>query len=179
MKKEDEEKEQKTVEKQGELVETVEAPEETEEKLEELLEEEEEEKEGEKPKEETAAAEEESPTPVEEEAKPKPEEKKEEEEIVEERIYTIPLSKAWIVPANRRSPKAMRILKQFITRHMKMEAREEEEGEEEEEPSRLIISNEVNEKLWSRGIEKPPRNIRVRAAKDKEGNVTVYLAEGD
>jgi large subunit ribosomal protein L31e len=179
MKKEDEEKEQKTVEKQGEPVETVEAPEETEEKLEELLEEEEEEKEGEKPKEETAAAEEESPTPVEEEAKPKPEEKKEEEEIVEERIYTIPLSKAWIVPANRRSPKAMRILKQFITRHMKMEAREEGEGEEEEEPSRLIISNEVNEKLWSRGIEKPPRNIRVRAAKDKEGNVTVYLAEGD
>jgi ribosomal protein L31E len=33
--------------------------------------------------------------------------------------------------------------------------------------------------MWARGIEKPPRKIRVRAAKDKEGNVTVYLAEGD
>jgi large subunit ribosomal protein L31e len=35
----------------------------------------------------------------------------------------------------------------------------------------------VNEKVWSRGIEKPPRKIKVRATKDKDGNVTVYLAE--
>jgi large subunit ribosomal protein L31e len=61
---------------------------------------------------------------------------------------------------------------------MKLE-KKEGEGEEEEEPKKLIISNEVNEKVWSRGIEKPPRKVRVRAAKDKEGNVTVYLAEGD
>jgi len=50
---------------------------------------------------------------------------------------------------------------------------------EDEEKGRLVITNEVNEKLWSRGIEKPPRNIRVRAVKDKEGTVTLYLAEGD
>jgi ribosomal protein L31E len=37
----------------------------------------------------------------------------------------------------------------------------------------------VNERVWMRGIEKPPRKIRIRVAKDKEGNVTVYLAEGD
>jgi ribosomal protein L31E len=61
---------------------------------------------------------------------------------------------------------------------MKLESRKKTE-EEEEEVSRLIISNEVNLRMWSRGIEKPPRKIRVRAAKDKEGNVTVYLAEGD
>jgi len=115
----------------------------------------------------------------EKEAKPKAEEKEEEEEIVEERIYTVPLSKAWIKPANKRAPKAMRILAQFVTKHMKMQAKREAETEEEEEPARLVISNEVNERVWSRGIEKPPRNIRVRAAKDKEGNVTVYLAEGD
>ena len=48
-----------------------------------------------------------------------------------------------------------------------------------EEPKKLAISNEVNERVWKRGIEKPPRKIRVRAAKDKEGNVTVYLAEKD
>ena len=62
-------------------------------------------------------------------------------------------------------------------KHMKLEARGEKE--EEEEPNRLIISNDVNERVWMRGIEKPPRKIRIRAAKDKEGNVTVYLAEGD
>jgi large subunit ribosomal protein L31e len=43
----------------------------------------------------------------------------------------------------------------------------------------VIMSNEINEQVWSRSIEKPPRKIRVRAAKDKDGNVTVYLAEGE
>ena len=126
-----------------------------------------------------APAEEELPAPVEEKEKPPKKEKEEEEEIVEERIYTVPLAKALIVPATKRTPRAMRMLKAFITKHMKLEASKKTEGEEEEEPSRLIISNEVNLRLWSRGIGKPPRKIRVRAAKDKEGNVTVYLAEGD
>jgi large subunit ribosomal protein L31e len=59
---------------------------------------------------------------------------------------------------------------------MKLTANAEEEEEEKELPT-LVISKEVNEKVWGRGIEKPPRKIRVRAAKDKDGNVTVYLAE--
>ncbi len=100
----------------------------------------------------------------------------EEEEVVEERIYTIPLRRAWIAPRKKRTPRAMRIVRSFVQRHMKVEP--EVKGEEEEE-GRLVISNEVNERLWSRGIEKPPRNIRVRAVKDKEGVVTLYLAEGD
>jgi large subunit ribosomal protein L31e len=41
----------------------------------------------------------------------------------------------------------------------------------------LVISKEVNEKIWDRGIEKPPRKIKTRVTKDKDGNVTVYLAE--
>lgn len=126
------------------------------------------------------SVEEKAPTPAEEKEKPsKKEKEEEEEEIVEERIYTVPLGKALIVPAIRRAPRAMRMLRAFITKHMKLEARKEAEGEEEEEPSRLIISNAVNLRIWNRGIGKPPRKIRVRAAKDKDGNVTVYLAEGD
>lgn len=101
------------------------------------------------------------------------------EEIVEERFYTIPLGKARIVPPNKRAPKAIRIIRNFIRRHMKLEARTEGEEEEETESRRVIISNEVNKKIWSRSIENPPRKIRVRAVKDKDGNVTVYLAEGD
>lgn len=127
------------------------------------------------------AKEEEVPAPVEEEkeeAKPPAEKEKPEEEIVEERIYTVPLGKARIVPPNKRTSRAVRMVRIFITKHMKLEARKEGEAEEEE-PKKLIISNEVNERMWKRGIEKPPRKIRVRAAKDKEGNVTVYLAEGD
>jgi large subunit ribosomal protein L31e len=124
---------------------------------------------------------EETPTPVEEEeAKPSArEEKAEEEEIVEEKIYTIPLGRAWIMPANKRAPRAMRMIRSFVVKHMKFGVSKEGEEEETEEPKKLIVSNEVNERVWGRGIEKPPRNIRVRAAKDKDGNVTVYLAEGD
>lgn len=113
----------------------------------------------------------------EEEAKPLSKKKKEEEEeIVEERTYTIPLGKALIKPPKKRAPRAMRMIRAFITKHMKLTATAEE-GEEEKELPNLVISEEVNEKVWGRGIEKPPRKIRVRAAKDKDGNVTVYLAE--
>jgi large subunit ribosomal protein L31e len=123
---------------------------------------------------EEAPAEEKPAEEVEEEvAKPK---KKKEEEIVEERTYTVPLSRALVRPPKKRAPRAMQLLKIFITKHMKLEMKVSEEEEEEELPQ-LIISKEVNEKIWSRGIEKPPRKIRVRAAKDKDGNVTVHLAE--
>jgi large subunit ribosomal protein L31e len=164
--KENKREEQKTEETQEEMTETAE----------ETLEEEEEEtaKEEAEPKEEKAQA----PPEEKEEGKPLTREKKtEEEEIVEERIYTVPLGKAWIMPPRKRTPRAMRMIRAFITKHMKLEAKKE--GEEEEEPRKLVISNEVNEKVWERGVEKPPRKIRVRAAKDKEGNITVYLAEGD
>ena len=109
-----------------------------------------------------------------EEAKPK--KKKKEEEIVEERFYTIPLSRALVRPPKKRAPRAMQLVKIFVTKHMKLEMKVSEEEEEEELPQ-LIISKEVNEKIWDRGIEKPPRKIKTRVTKDKDGNVTVYLAE--
>lgn len=98
------------------------------------------------------------------------------EEIVEEKVYTIPLGRAWISTRRKRAPRAMRLVRSFIQRHMKVKEEALEEGEEGE---RVVISNEVNERIWSRGIQKPPRKIRVRAAKDKEGIITIYLAEGD
>jgi large subunit ribosomal protein L31e len=119
---------------------------------------------------------EELPAEAEAEEEAKPKKKKEEEEIVEERTYIVPLSRALVRPPKKRAPRAMQLLKIFITKHMKLEMKVSEEEEEEELPQ-LIISQEVNEKIWDRGIEKPPRKILVRAAKDKDGNVTVYLAE--
>ena len=145
--------------------------EETEETLEEAKEEEAEEAEAEEQPEEGEEA-------AEEEKKRKKREEIPEEEIVEERTYTIPLSRAWIAPRKKRVPRAMRMVRAFIEKHMKIETGIKAE-EEEEETNRLVISEEVNRKLWSHGIEKPPRNIRVRAVKDKEGLVTLYLAEGD
>jgi large subunit ribosomal protein L31e len=129
--------------------------------------------------EEAAEPEEAEEAEAEEEAKPRRRKKEEEEEeIVEERVYTIPLQKALIRPPKKRAPRAMHMIREFITKHMKLEMRVEEEEEKEELP-KLVLSKEVNEKVWSKGIEKPPRKIRVRAAKDKDGNVTVYLVEGE
>jgi len=188
MEEDKEKEEQKTGEEPKESAETVEeakAEAEVVEETEEVsVEEEEKEEVPEKEEEvvEEAAVEaegEEMPALVEEEeAKPSArEEKVEEEEIVEERVYTISLSKCWIAPRNKRASRALRIIRSFVVKHMKLEARGKEE--EEEEPKRLVIDNDVNERIWDRGIGKPPRKIRIRAAKDKEGNVTVYLAEGD
>jgi len=114
----------------------------------------------------------------EEEKEEKKKRREAEEEIVEEKTYTIPLGRAWIAPRKKRTPRAVRIVKSFIQKHMKIEERTTT-AEEEGEGERLVISDEVNKKLWNRGIEKPPRNIRVRAVKDKEGIVTLYLAEGN
>jgi large subunit ribosomal protein L31e len=108
-----------------------------------------------------------------EEGKPAPEKKElkkkeeEEEEIVEERVYTIPLGRAWISPRKKHSPRAVRMIRSFVVKHMKTES------------DSVKITNEVNEKMWSRGIEKPPRKVRVRITKNAEGIVTVHPAEGD
>ncbi|MCW3995196.1 MAG: 50S ribosomal protein L31e [Candidatus Bathyarchaeota archaeon] len=88
----------------------------------------------------------------------------------------MPLQKALVRPPKKRAPRAMQLIRAFINKHMKVEMQASEEEEEEELPQ-LTISEEVNEKIWGRGIEKPPRKIKVRATKDKDGNVTVYLAE--
>jgi len=83
------------------------------------------------------------------------------EEIIDERIYIVPLAKARKGPRNKRAKKAIRYLKEYMTRHFK--------------PESLIITQEVNERIWSRGIQKPPRKLKVRATKNIDGLVVVYL----
>ncbi|MHA1965976.1 MAG: 50S ribosomal protein L31e [Candidatus Thorarchaeota archaeon] len=109
---------------------------------------------------------EEAPTDVEKvEAPPEEEEPEEEEEIIDERIYTVPLRKAyWTGSRLRRSNRAVRVLREFVERHMK--------------PEELLIQPEVNERIWARGIQKPPRRVRIRATKNSDNLVRVYLAEG-
>lgn len=109
-------------------------------------------------------------------APPKKKDKKQDKDIVDERFYTIPLGKALIMPPRKRAPRAMRMIREFIIKHLKMPTRPDED---EDEIPRLILTNKLNQKMWEQGIEKPPRKIRVRATKDKEGNVTVDIAQGD
>ena len=85
------------------------------------------------------------------------------EEIIDERLYVVPLAKARKGPRNKRAKKSIRYLREYMNRHFKPEA--------------LIISQEVNEKIWERGAQKPPRKLRVRATKNIDGLVVVYLVE--
>jgi len=82
-----------------------------------------------------------------------------------ERIYTIPLGRAWVVPRYRRAEKAVTVLRKFVARHMK--------------PDEVIIDPSVNEEIWKRGIQNPPRKIRVKLSKDNTGLVTVTMAEAE
>lgn len=157
------------------MEEPVDVAEEAEEEIEEVEEPEEEILEPEVPEEEDEEAKEEEEFLEAKERRGGKEREELDEDIVEERFYTIPLGKVWISPRKKRAPKAVRLVRSFVLKHMKVRT----EAEDEEEAERLVIDNEVNEKLWSRGIEKPPRKIRVRVVKDKEGVVTVRLAEGD
>lgn len=101
----------------------------------------------------------------EESTETKPSKVNEKEDVVEERIYVIPLKRAWIAPIKKRTPRAIRILKHFIKKHMKIES--------------FVISKELNEFIWNKGIEGTPRKIRVKVIRNKEDVVTAYLAEGN
>ena len=80
-----------------------------------------------------------------------------------ERVYIIPLRDVKRVPRTIRSPKAIRIVREFMQRHMKSED--------------IIIDSAVNEKIWERGIQKVPPKIKVKATKEEDGSVLVTLVE--
>ena len=83
-----------------------------------------------------------------------------------ERVYTIPLRDAYFkAPLPKRAPRAVKEVKTFLARHMKTEA------------EKVWIDNPVNEALWARGIQKPPRRIRVKAIRFDDGVVEVSLPE--
>ena len=80
-----------------------------------------------------------------------------------ERVYIIPLRDVKRVPRTIRSPKAVRIVREFLMKHMKSED--------------IKIDNSVNEKIWERGIQKVPPKIKVKATKEEDGFVSVTLVD--
>ena len=105
------------------------------------------------------------------------------DELMQERLYTIPLRKLHKVSRSRRAPVAMRMVEDFITRHMKPDRDGEvlrtstDARKGSGEDKQLFIDPPVNQFIWSRGIEKPPSKVRVRALKFEDGSVIVHLAE--
>ncbi len=78
-----------------------------------------------------------------------------------EREYIIPLRKRWnIVPRYKRTNKAVKTVKEFLVKHMKIR---------DKDLDKIKIDKRLNELLWNRGIRNPPSKIKVKAV--KEGDI--------
>lgn len=85
-----------------------------------------------------------------------------------ERIYTIPLNiKRTSVPRYKRANKAIKTIKEFLVRHMKIRDRD---------LKKIKIDQYLNEAVWFRGIKKPPIRIKVKAIKEDD-SVRVELVD--
>ena len=84
-------------------------------------------------------------------------------EKMNEQIYVIPLREVSRAPRWRRANTAVKDVRAFLVRHMKSE--------------NVKLDASINEKIWERGSEKPPRRIRVRAMKFDDGEVQAELAK--
>jgi len=93
----------------------------------------------------------------------------EKSKIIMEREYIVPLRRRCAhIPQYRRTPKAVKVLKEFLAKHMKVADRD----------AKLIkLDRFLNEFFWERGIRKPPIKVRVKAQKNEAGEVYVSLVE--
>ncbi len=83
-------------------------------------------------------------------------------ETSNERVYTIPLKrKVKKTAIYKRTPKAIKTIKEFLKKHMKS--------------NEVKLSKELNETIWSRGIKHPPSKIKVKAIKNETGAVIVSV----
>ena len=90
--------------------------------------------------------------------------KEEAPKTVLERVYNVPLRREYQKAPNwKRTPKAVKALRQFISKHMKSE--------------NVVIGRYANELLWKKGMKNPPHHVKVNAVKDEKGKVTVELVE--
>lgn len=85
-----------------------------------------------------------------------------------EREYIIPLRRGVLkAPRYRRAKKAIRIIREFLVRHMKVRDRD---------LKKVKIDIDLNNEIWFRGIKKPANKIKV-IAKKIDGIVYAELAE--
>lgn len=87
--------------------------------------------------------------------------------IVLEREYVVPLRRGWQkVPEWKRANKAVKTLKEFIVKHMKVYDRDLRKARVD-----VLLNNEIR----FRGVKKPPASIKVKAIKYDDGYVDVKL----
>jgi large subunit ribosomal protein L31e len=73
-----------------------------------------------------------------------------------ERIYTIPLRKAYEHIRTKRTVRAVKMVRAFLAKHMKV-------------PEVAVkLSAGLNSALWMSGMQKPPRYLKVRVVKEAD-----------
>ena len=96
-------------------------------------------------------------------AKPKIQEPK----VELEREYIVPLRKGWLkVPEYKRANKALKTLKEFIAKHMKVYDRD---------LRKIKVDNLLNNEIRFKGMRKPLSKIKVKAKRFDDGIVRVEL----
>ena len=81
-----------------------------------------------------------------------------------ERTYTIPLRREWLKSVKyKRAKKAVRAIKDFLTRHMKTDV------------ANVRLGTHLNIELWKHGIKNPPSRIKVNVTVDDKGMVRAEL----
>lgn len=88
--------------------------------------------------------------------------KKEEKDL--KRVYNVPLRRGFLkTPKWKRTKKAVKVLKEFLAKHMKTDI------------ENVKIGGNLNESLWKHGIRNPPHHVKISAVKDKDGIVKAEL----
>jgi len=78
-----------------------------------------------------------------------------------EKVFNIPLREAFEKPRTKRAKIALKIIKDFLVKHMKTE--------------NIKIGKSINNAVWKKGIQKPPRKIRIHAIKEENVAYTELL----
>ncbi|MCP2507414.1 50S ribosomal protein L31e [Euryarchaeota archaeon] len=80
--------------------------------------------------------------------------------MAEVRELIIPLRAAWNVPRTIRANRAIAEIKNHVSQHMK-----------KTENERVWIDEEINQLIWARGAQKPPRKIKVVCTREEGFNI--------
>ncbi|ESQ25506.1 MAG: Ribosomal protein L31E [uncultured Acidilobus sp. OSP8] len=87
----------------------------------------------------------------------------------EKSVYVINLSRVYYGRSINRAKRAVDLIRRFVSRHAKVPV------------DSVVILNDVNNFVWSRGIKRPPRRVKVLVTlvSGEEGNrAIVSLARG-
>jgi len=80
-----------------------------------------------------------------------------------ERIYTVPLRKAFEKPGSKRKKYAMKVLRRFISRNMKVDEKH------------VKVDGKLAQFMFSCSEERVPRKVRIKTYIDENGNAQAIL----